>query len=350
MASSYLPLQILQHETWTRELDFLQNLLTLSDYIFLHPDISQTQQELNIISPEEMLLLIYQYSSEKEKYPHLYKLLHEFYTLIGFHMAMKKDNASLDMLQKSMTDFRMMILPQIWAQHKQVYCFDSDFLNMLYQTSQLKIYPALLKRLPYSSFYIELPSSYGFHGVFVYVHVFNNNEICIEMQATYLNGKTRHFYRYKFQLKDIQDDNGILFYEYTKKKIHNRNDIADNFFLNFILQATMYLCSKKPDIDENPIQKHIYRKSNIIRNKYSEIRKWDVGLRIGNTFRLQQQNTSTQTTSSLKSCSTKRPHTRKAHWSHYRTGKGRTQIELRWIEPIFIHGKTNIITTKHNVM
>ena len=32
------------------------------------------------------------------------------------------------------------------------------------------------------------------------------------------------------------------------------------------------------------------------------------------------------------------PHFRAAHWSHYWTGKGRTNCELRWIEPIFVCG------------
>lgn len=33
---------------------------------------------------------------------------------------------------------------------------------------------------------------------------------------------------------------------------------------------------------------------------------------------------------------TVRPHVRRAHWHHYWVGKGRTTLEVRWIEPVLV--------------
>ena len=41
----------------------------------------------------------------------------------------------------------------------------------------------------------------------------------------------------------------------------------------------------------------------------------------------------------------KRPHVRRAHWHHYWTGPGRTVLEVRWLEPVFVMGTEEEIDT-----
>ena len=62
-----------------------------------------------------------------------------------------------------------------------------------------------------------------------------------------------------------------------------------NFRL-FLLQFLMYLSSKEPDINESPDTINTYRPSSVIRNKYSEIRKWEVGVRYGEKIRQFKRN------------------------------------------------------------
>ena len=39
---------------------------------------------------------------------------------------------------------------------------------------------------------------------------------------------------------------------------------------------------------------------------------------------------------------------RRAHWHHYRVGKGRTELILKWIEPVFV-GSGEVSVVKHRV-
>lgn len=52
-----------------------------------------------------------------------------------------------------------------------------------------------------------------------------------------------------------------------------------------IFQTVMYLASKKPDVSENEVTRKTYKPSKIIKNKFSEIQKWDVGVRYGSEIR-----------------------------------------------------------------
>ena len=55
-----------------------------------------------------------------------------------------------------------------------------------------------------------------------------------------------------------------------------------------VVQILNYLSSVQPDIEENPQTKKTYRKPaphTEPKNKYSEIQKWDVGVRFGAAFR-----------------------------------------------------------------
>ena len=52
----------------------------------------------------------------------------------------------------------------------------------------------------------------------------------------------------------------------------------------------MYLSSKEADIIESPETIKTYKPSSLVKNKYSEVRKWNVGCRYGEKIRSYQKN------------------------------------------------------------
>ena len=128
-----------------------------------------------------------------------------------------------------------------------------------------------------------------------------------------------------------------------------------------ILQLILYICSINKDVNENEEQKKIYRKSNgSPKDVFREVRKWDVGYRIGNTIRQYQHSSksvsdvsSSDNQSSEKKSTAKRPHSRKGHYHHFWVGSKKDnsrKLVLKWIAPMFINGgQDDIVATVHSV-
>lgn len=125
------------------------------------------------------------------------------------------------------------------------------------------------------------------------------------------------------------------------------------------LQMVFYILSINSDIEENSTQKKIYRPSlspetnhsaQKVKDKYSEVRMWDVGFRIGASVRANRQTKEVSAATHQGSHSSKRPHIRRGHWHNFwvgpksnkdGNGAGRQterKLVLRWIPPTFIGG------------
>ena len=109
---------------------------------------------------------------------------------------------------------------------------------------------------------------------------------------------------------------------------------VSNFRL-FLLQFLMYLSSKEADIIESPETIKTYKPSSLVKNKYSEVRKWNVGCRYGEKIRSYQKNKMQQYENSESSQNGKRPHIRKAHWERYHVGEGRKDIITKWKSTVY---------------
>ena len=113
----------------------------------------------------------------------------------------------------------------------------------------------------------------------------------------------------------------------------------------------MYLSSKEADIIESPDTVNTYKPSAVLKNKYSEVRKWDVGCRYGEKIRSFEKNKMQQFRAEGEdNQKSKRPHIRKAQWERYHIGKGRKDIITKWKEPVFVNGDYNDITTNIHVV
>lgn len=242
------------------------------------------------------------------------------------------------------------ILTERWSRCRQVYAFDAELELALADTDEVRIPIRILDRLPYTCFYVEFACDGIFssrhHGAFVHAI------------KTDTNGYDFLFLRLgsdsKMDTLMIQFDHGTD----DGTFIINRTSDVDNRFHHpdmeefsmFILNAILYLCAENAEISENPVTKQTYRPYTKPKNKFSEIQKWDCGIRYGKMIRKQKQdvNWNEREEKGKRKSSPVRPHMRRAHWHHYWTGTGRTELVLRWIEPVMV-GTGETCTVIHKI-
>lgn len=245
-----------------------------------------------------------------------------------------------------------------WAGSKQVYCFDPEMELALADTEEVEVNPSILERLPYNSFYIEF-AEYGIfsssaHGTFVRVGYTDGGYLVFFLRL-------RHDQSYHTGTCFIIDKDGIPTLINRDIDCMADGEVAADWgeFAMFVMNALLYLCAANSQIEENPVTKQTYHPYTTAKNRFSEVRKWDVGIRYGNAVRMMEAKGSVPAPGSHEETATAganpksrhkvpRPHMRRAHWHHYWIGKGRTELVLKWIEPVFV-GSGYIPTVKHEV-
>ena len=254
-----------------------------------------------------------------------------------------------------------------WAQNKQVYAFDSDFLDEMLSMEELTISEKVFDFLPYRSFYLDFAESakmrelFDAEGFFVEVHDYDR-VVRINLVSVKLQGNGRPYIDY-IPFTCPNDKEIVLTKEnftqhFGQYDLLGRDDDemkpfdSPNLTKSFtILQLILYLASVEPDVKENPKTHISYQKpKNKVRNVYSEVQKWDVGIRFGNAFRKWKTAKENNNTSvSVRNGSKKRPHTRRAHWSHFWYGHGEDKIRRpKWVSEVMV-GIGDPITTIHKV-
>ena len=340
-------------------------------------DKQELINELDSLESDLVFHMVYNPDFFTVKYQGCYPEFHRFI------MANKGMNRALfegsDPCEEWKDMFSMSALVELWRKHKQVYEFDRDFVDALSKTERLRLYPSLLQHLPYKTFYIDFLKIDQFNpydGMFVHVDVGSDGSLLILGHR--VSGQVFYTCRTILSQDMQEEENGMVYYDYKKdrlprnKEIHIPESIGRHLGISertvrnenfpdiwmFLMQALTYLSSSVPDVEENPVQKKLYRPTNKVRDKYTEIQKWDVGVRYGTKIRKMEsdkkENSGTEASyivSQLpgKARRSPRPHSRCAHWHHYWTGPGRKKLELRWIEPSFVGDNKKIDTVKHKV-
>ena len=272
-----------------------------------------------------------------------------------------------------------------WRKYKEIYTFDDDLAEMLAAQADedLDIPIEILFQLPYPCIYIEC-SAYGFFVHFE--HDVNNNQF--ELRMWYIDKKDEsnnhpvilHIEEQctiKESMKKTMDeskkniDAGLIPENIIKSKeveqFYNNLGLVTDYesqLSAILIQFVLFICAENSDREENPEQKKITRRTKESEEKpkdvYREIRKWDVGYRIGTTIRkVNAQNSNTEkendelTKRNYNTGSKKSPHSRRGHWHHYWIGKrdsGDRKLILKWIAPMFINGdEDDNIATIHPV-
>lgn len=263
-----------------------------------------------------------------------------------------------------------------WCKNKQVYKIDKDFAKALLSTDNLKMARETFMRLPSEVFYIDLTDCYQFYpaiGAYVYCHCFDN---VVEITTlVYVKGESIEK-DLTFSVHNIGLYNSDDFLDIKKQEERTDSDLVftlaeDNEYSDKVrrneisylaMQLINYISCKEADIVENPATKATYKKTEVIKNKFSEVQQWDVGVRYGKSIRQKAKEYEKEhykieyidENGNLVKQKRKSPvaHFRCAHWHHFwhnkEDGSGKERI-LHWIEPVFVGGNISKDVVMHKV-
>lgn len=257
-----------------------------------------------------------------------------------------------------------------WSMMKQVYRLDEDFANVLLQTENLEITRHMIEHLPYHSFFVDLEKCQEFapiKGMYVYV-----TSTPVEARFAVISITDDMFYSFYSGGKYLSNgtlDTDDLLSRHALPYMNADGTVIDSGGVSrlrasiFTLQLLAYLTSKDPDVAEDAVTKKTYKRRLKVRNTFSEIRIENVGVRVGTKLRILSKAASEEKVHNdggehvvtLHGHNRKptRPHVRRAHWSHYWTGVGRTVYETRWIAPSYVNFTSDISNVEaviHDVM
>ena len=106
----------------------------------------------------------------------------------------------------------------------------------------------------------------------------------------------------------------------------------------------LYVCAENADIEEDSEQSKIYRRPSKIRDRFSEIRKYNAGVKQGILLRKLRtyKPMPAKSGTSHGTHASPVPHIRRAHYHHFWTGKkdGERTLILRWIPPTLVGGSS----------
>ncbi len=254
-----------------------------------------------------------------------------------------------------------------WSKFKRVYKIDKDFYEALVKTKELSTTYEMMSKLPVGTFYIDLEDINSIKpmlGAFVDIY-FKGLYCMVKIYMTALPDKFFSYYTSvdfsnrpdaKIRLKDMPDadfyyknivmDGENQTFEFRKI---NEEDKRKEITLA-IFQIIMFLAASNKDLKENDNTKRTYRPSATVKNKFSEINMWDVGVRYGKAIRtakeeVQKISLSENNNGIHGTHKSPRPHIRNAHWQRYHVGEGRKEIITKWIPPIFVMGEQEIPVT-----
>ncbi len=263
------------------------------------------------------------------------------------------------------------VLIEEWSKSKMVYKPDPDFASALIKTQKLQITRDMLNHLPYNYFYIDLSDVGVFKpitGIFVFCNSIKRDNLDIGSNISiYLLTEGlvyfSHYYSGLYSDKGIIDvdiseepTTGYEVWNPDKEEVYTPDDfkIDRNQVSLFVLQLICYLSIEKPQVDVSDYTKNTYIRrtpSQKVRNKWNEVQIYDVGVTYGKEYRkavkeYNAQNNDLETRGHHKSPI---PHLRAAHWHRYWVGEGRTELKIKWIEPVFVGAKESKNVVVHKV-
>lgn len=259
--------------------------------------------------------------------------------------------------------FASYLVPNKWAANKQVYKFDAELELSLAESEDIKLPVRVLDRLPYGTFYIDFADNgifkSNFHGAFINI-VPHGQGYLLYIERIKEDGRV--MFGHVALIPDNKD--GVFFFNRENVSPENEADRNKDWqeFGFFLLNALLYLCADNAEIKESEVTKRTYRKSNSIKNKFSEIKQWECGYRYGASIhskKAEQTSAKTNDETGLTSAKEEQArskrtivaHTRRAHWHHYWVGPrdGERKLILHWIPPTYVTGQQTEVAVIHNI-
>lgn len=334
--------------------------------------------ELDNISLEDLKKLALGDENEKiytiKKYPKLRRVCDAIQKRdpnLSLIFAAGDESSTTKMFHEFLTDMDAVYNVLSWSKNKQVFKFDDDFINELIRTEDIYMVKDVFDYLPFNQFYIDFSDNKNLvekiycHGVFVFVEKVLFEKGQIEQYRFHLCKVTEEKYfndilffenkdgEHELLCEDEMATVSILNHDEKGKRIKDTTITFNaRIYESVIFQILMYLSSVDADIEHNQTTQQTYRKPNPNqppKNKFSEVKAYDVGVRFGSAFRNWKKtnvdNASTENNSPRKEGGSrgagtpKRPHARRAHYSYYWYGKRDSDERVRrpkWIEATFV--------------
>lgn len=257
-----------------------------------------------------------------------------------------------------------------WNKTKTIYNFSESFLAALDGTEDSKSYASIFAKMPFPCFAMNLPKSLGIDWCVVYTEPY-----------TLLDGKkgthilvyfsSENCSHYNFCHTPCEDganfDKSVMDVQIEKLQEYDGTELDDEERYKaaalqatvsyYVVRACYYLASKNAEIKEVKLPKNKRPLIRVLKNetpKRVNVNTYDVGYRIGKAFeqQLRQREDKISRSEQMQGASasrTVRSHVRRAHWHHYWVGEGRTRLEVRWIEPVFVMGDIAADAVSHCV-
>ena len=247
-----------------------------------------------------------------------------------------------------------------WRETKQIYKIDKAFMVELSRTENLMIPASSLRHLPSDIMYIDFSDSgflYPVAGTFVYVVKDIEDPQVVMLMAT--NDKVLFSFYSSLQYDENRiaeiPDNQVPTSDFVAFDMSKAGDVKAKDYANdprakivrAIYQILVFLSAQNTDIQENPVSRKYHREFTVPKDRFSEVRTWDVGVRYGkaisfskkegaHTGGTEEADAAETNTGSKKKRKPVRPHLRCAHWQRYRVGKGRKETKMNWILPTIV--------------
>lgn len=241
--------------------------------------------------------------------------------------------------------YETMAMISSWLNYKQIYRFDEDTMELLLDSECKDMTFEELKKLklPFECFSIENEIEY--EGKIIDTIFFNRlfNEDTDEMLLmVYGVAKGEGFQLLKLNigLENDKNDEKSLFKELDERCMPQAVD-----FFKKVMNLVLYLCQPKVEVIKERKSKAISNPNKDKKEKIKHFYKVDynsdfVGLRLGNAIRNYKVRYTGEKSENdeIRSKRVVKPHTRAGHFQGYWTGKGRTNLITKYIEPIFVLG------------
>ncbi len=274
----------------------------------------------------------------------------------------------------------MFLMYKAWQRTKAVYSFSRVFIEDMSQTDDTSLYTSLLDRLPFKDmlfFYPEeampFTENEEIAGIFVHLedhpeHVWvslfcldrisgNDSQVLpgIGIGFPIANGtkvsqifETSYFVEWQTNYR-----RAMMYDQHLSEQQLEKLLLDTRRILSTTINLMYYLSSNNADIKAIKRQKKLKKPgSNVKEDSVPAVKLHEVGTKYAEIVYRQWKDHSVSTEEdddnkddessedaerrTVKHGKKRRPHARRAHYQHYWTGKGRTNLEVRWKSDIFV--------------
>ena len=277
-----------------------------------------------------------------------------------------------------------------WMKFKMVYKIDNDFFHEIKQTENLITSKEMFDKLPFKCFFIDLTevdNIANFKGAWVYITTddIHGNKDFYSVNIYMVQNDNFTFFTYYSWYKFTEEQQEVewhsddlpksdfiartfvgeddLMTKDIRSLLNNPTDFTKDGLIDVtldmrdeydpresivvsIFQIMSFIAIDASDVNENATTKSTYRphkEGSKIKNKFSEVRMWDVGVQYGKAIRVAKREYKKHIERENDSVESKdrkpvRPHIRRAHWHKYHVGEGRKQTKTLWLAPVYVCG------------